>query len=77
MDALSLYVLHDHDYAISVKPASFVTYKYPPEFFPSEFFNPNSFHDEQDTSVPDYVNADPSALVPEGWDMWRGPPEEE
>lgn len=26
-------------------------------------------------SVPDYANVDQSALLPAGWDMWRGPPD--
>ena len=28
-------------------------------------------------STPDYANVDQSALLPAGWDMWRGPPDEE
>lgn len=26
--------------------------------------------------TPDYANIDQSALLPAGWDMWRGPPDQ-
>lgn len=65
----------DHSYALPAPYLPYLPFNYEPlELYP---MMPAAIgHHFIREAIPNYVFEDLSALVPEGWDMWRGPPEQ-